>query len=1153
MKRFFTSEREVVNDAVAMEINPIELREKAIKLGEQAAKETDTGKKNELLMAKQAIDNLVDIHAVGKDVLIEPETYIRDIKANENLTEGEKVFFINKINEFVKDNDFRSRQAEAVVDDVKLLEDKIRSVDEDMTLSKEIREAKKKPIIEEAERLKKRLEDIYKQPLITVKDAAKEKTVEPTGEAEKAKEAAPVRELLSEAEANELRTLEEIVVEKQTPEQQQRITELKAKKAQAEVLKTITDEKAKETEEAKAPEVLKEAGPETPEAAVKPLTPEEDAKRTGTEAQAPGGEKASGVEQETQAGLRVRQPEKDGMVSESGEKIVPPEPPKEGALPTEGGPPSFEKERQLVKRIKDGDFVSPETKELIKEGKYLPKSIKATKEQAENLIKEVGYDQAENLIRDQKDVPLDVREAVGAELITYYDRIGTEAAKEGKVKEAQEAFDKSASMIDFMGVESTETGRGLRFLREVFSKQSPEGMKNTIRRDLGKAGIELTPEDIKFIDDLISNINKLPDDSIQRTHATIALLNWVAKKRGIKKGDIGWSLWYASILSGYSTQEVNILSNMQNIGAELLAIGMYSPRALPFALRGIAKGFGQYTPEFANTMKTGIEKIKGEKIEAENVLELIDFSGGKWNPLNYYKYVRRFMAAIDVLGWGTAKEMKAFATAYTLAKNQGFTGKKLTAEVEWVLENSDKKMAQYKSQATSEGLSGRMFSLRVNELMEQGRDKDFERDNQSFAGEATFNFDPKGVIGTFVKNIKRQTDDTKILKFIVPFTRIVGSVTNMSIDYTPYGFKRAWKGYTAEADYNRKVNQDEYRRRMAKATLGTLIMGGTYALAKSLEDDDKPWFDIVGGGTGDFRKDQELMASGWKKHSLKIGDRYYSYQYTPLAIGLSIVGNMRDAEKYRKMEEKELLTRLTMATFLASKTVTEMSFLNGMFQFMEAWNQRDPEKTASYFKRFAANTATSVIPNLVKQIDKLFDPTVYDANTLTEYMLKNIPIARGALLPKINVLGEDVGTDEGISDRLLFNLTSKQKADPVWQFIVKNKAWVSVPSKSMTVWDNKLKAERQIEPDEYYGYIKESGKRIKQRIKNELLNISAQEIMRERPDWVDRSIPEIVSGIASEERLAVKNEMFPVLEQDIPDLDQYERESLKKIEKAKKF
>ena len=118
----------------------------------------------------------------------------------------------------------------------------------------------------------------------------------------------------------------------------------------------------------------------------------------------------------------------------------------------------------------------------------------------------------------------------------------------------------------------------------------------------------------------------------------------------------------------------------------------------------------------------------------------------------------------------------------------------------------------------------------------------------------------------------------------------------------------------------------EKRMEITRITAGALAYTVLYQLASNNV------IDITGQGAEDKSKRDFMEKQGWKPNSIKIGDRYYSYQnIQPFNVGLGIVGNYLDGIKYNsKPKDNELewyqKWSKTLAGFVA--TTTDQSFLS---------------------------------------------------------------------------------------------------------------------------------------------------------------------------------------------------------------------------------
>lgn len=447
------------------------------------------------------------------------------------------------------------------------------------------------------------------------------------------------------------------------------------------------------------------------------------------------------------------------------------------------------------------------------------------------------------------------------------------------------------------------------------------------------------------------------------------------------------------------------------------------------------------------------------------------------------------MDAADIFAFHGIREMRAYEMAAMEARKQGKENpdQKIWASVTEKLFKTKERVIKAKAQAQEEGLKGNDYKRRVMELMDESRPVEMKEDMDNIAARGTFNFDPEGSLG-FVSNQiagiveKVQYKYFKPLKFVVPFTRIVSNVANRYLDWSLVGFYRAGRGQIGtfgSDNYKRKYTQEERAKEFIKATTGTLAMLTLYALSDP-GDDDKPVFEITAEGTGDIKKNYELGNSGWQKYSIRIGKKWYSYMNTPLAIPMSIIGRMRDDEKYngKSLEDTDATTRLGLAVFNNFQFVTDMTFLRGLGDFMGSFSNDNPNAAVSYFEKLTKTTVKGfVVPNLysqsAKELQRIYSVPMKEAKGLYEAIIRDVPIANDGLNNMIDAFGDPIVTD---TDRL----TSDVKTDLAWNIVIKNNAWIGrVMKNSLVVYDPKTEQERGVTDKEYYKFSKIRGKLIK--------------------------------------------------------------------------
>lgn len=584
---------------------------------------------------------------------------------------------------------------------------------------------------------------------------------------------------------------------------------------------------------------------------------------------------------------------------------------------------------------------------------------------------------------------------------------------------------------------------------------------------------------------------------------TREILSLIAKEEGIKTGDIFWSVWYASVLSGYETQILNIVSNSMNIAMEGVvsliekSLLQKDPLAIGSSVAGLANGMKKGWMEFEDVLSKGYspERLRS-KLEIKDTLENVDFWGGKLNPLTYYKYVGRFMSAVDTGAYMAAKGARKQEAAREIARLEGLSGQHLARKVSDLLNDTEQVQNDATTQATreveeiatrgfepiSQRTKSRMIKARTNEIIESKTDDKVIEEANKFAEFVTYNYDPQGILGWAANGLSKAGEKFKPFKLVVPFTRIVANVLNQQLDYFPLtGYARAFgvnpSHWSQGLVSTESKSAREKRRQLIKATMGTLLMTGLYMMAAAYEDDDDPYFDITGKGPSDFNKKNQLMSTGWKPYHIKIGNTWINYQYTPFGFALSWVGNWRDNEKYKELSQKDATTKLAFAVQSSASGIMDMSFLTGLSGLMSGLSSAsNPENISDRLIKSAGTTATSLIPNIFKQADKLYDPTVYDSKTVSAAILKDIPILRrySGLNPKINSFGQPV---EKMGNRFF----TIEKPDPIWDFMAKHRIFAPGMSQDVTMPDGTLMTDDQV-----YEYAKISGQLAYERIKENM-------------------------------------------------------------------
>lgn len=584
-----------------------------------------------------------------------------------------------------------------------------------------------------------------------------------------------------------------------------------------------------------------------------------------------------------------------------------------------------------------------------------------------------------------------------------------------------------------------------------------------------------------------NRIEQLPPDSIQRREAAIRLHDRILRMKGFEWWELPMDFWYANILSGFTTHARNVLGNSVNLGAEAAVMMARNPTAIPQIIEALGRALPKSAREAWNVLRTGRDTAGREhasKFDSPGVLERVS------NPvasrlLLPWKMVGRTLKAEDLAAFYPLQEMRAAVLARQEAAKSGVPLWKRNQAAGEVLGWTAKARKAAETQARGEGLAAgsQLFKRRVSEILENQRNPVLMRNARDFAFDGTFNNDPYGIIGAVADGIRAASMRQPAIKFVVPFTRIVANVTNSMLNWTPVGYWRAGRGaglklLVGKADHTGRMFGREVTDPLAvgdelvRATVGTAALMGIAAAAGATVFDRNPQFSVTGSGPRDPEQKRFLRDAGWMPYAVKLGNRYVSYQNTPAAIGLGIVGAYLDAVRYRNLDEQDALNRAAFALGSSANVVLQSSFLSGLMSLFNQASEGTTHPVKGVPATVARTAASFAVPNALRQVDQVFDPTRYSADDVRGMLLAQVPFARRNGQADLNVFGEPV------SAPLSTTFTTAVKGDALTRTLAGRRLFPSVP------------AESNLTADEHYAVMKVRGPLLRAALTAEIGAIS---------------------------------------------------------------
>lgn len=184
---------------------------------------------------------------------------------------------------------------------------------------------------------------------------------------------------------------------------------------------------------------------------------------------------------------------------------------------------------------------------------------------------------------------------------------------------------------------------------------------------------------------------------------------------------------------------------------------------------------------------------------------------------------------------------------------------------------------------------------------------------------------------------------------------------------------------------------------------------------------------------------------------------------------MAAIGNYFDARRYRELDNQDAWNRVAYAFKTMGKVILEQSFLDGIARIVGTLDRDNVNAGKELAQSIGRTAGNFVIPNAVRQVDRFFDPTVYDAPTTESALINSVPYARRLNRPALNVWGEPVRNE--LSKRF----ASQPTDDALLTMLARRGLWISAPSRTQTEHLNG----QPMTPDEFYEFTRQRGQALK--------------------------------------------------------------------------
>lgn len=622
-----------------------------------------------------------------------------------------------------------------------------------------------------------------------------------------------------------------------------------------------------------------------------------------------------------------------------------------------------------------------------------------TMAETEALASDLGMT-ADDLLARRKGQAFNAEEALqarrilaksGNELVNLARRLKDAGADPGSETLAafRKALVRHAAIQEQVSGATAEAGRALAQFR--ITAQSRE-IPGRVLEGLVNAGGG--PNRLKEAADAIITLERDP----------ASLNKFVEKASKPKFSDKLVEIWYNYLLSGPQTHMVNVLSNTMTSLAQLPEYAVAS------AVGSMRRAFNREAVDRIPVSEVGARAIGLMQGTREGMREFARaFRTGE--PLDFVtKVENQGQKAIS----GLKGEVLRIPTRLLTAEDELFKSMARRMELSGLAAR----------QARKEGLKGQEARDRIAELVGNPTD-DMMLSALDYGRYVTF----QRPLGEVASKVSAMTNAAPILKAVLPFVRTPTNLFKFAVERSPIApLLREWRQDFAAGGARRDL---AVARSMIGSGMGALV---AEAAANGL---------ITGSAPPDDNRRRLMMADGWQPYSIKIGDRYYSYQrLDPFALTIGAAADMATLGDGMTENQKSEGAALVVASIVGN--LSNKTWLSGVSDVLAALD--DPQRFGdSFIKRFAGSAA---VPTGVAQVARTIDPTMREAPDAMTTIRSRIPGLSDDLLPKRDVWGRPIEKEGGLGPDIMSPIwTSTDKGDPATHEALRVGATISPPSK----------------------------------------------------------------------------------------------------------
>lgn len=598
----------------------------------------------------------------------------------------------------------------------------------------------------------------------------------------------------------------------------------------------------------------------------------------------------------------------------------------------------------------------------------------------------------------------------------------------------------------------------------------------------------------KTLFNVAEKASKLDKNSQEYLDLEVELSDKLTRTMGVKLGDLFSQVWFNSVLSGLGTQAINVVgtqSNMITYVVPFMIDNLFNPSGLKrmFSIKNFHEAAQQASRDFQaewggrKTFRSGGEKLIVRPDALKTISEMADdtFGGKLLKTLALLRYAAYSLSASDAFNRRLMYEMVIHARYDIHANVTPERMAEITSEAEQYVDLG----GSYKS----EGEKKRRVATRIYETLRAEVPPKVLVEANRLAAVSTYTQKPEGTMGYVSDALQGLGRNLKIAGYdwfrygVVPFTNIIGNVTNSSVGLAGYDVVRGIAGGSlADLRFNKEalnavkkgdvlsvmqlfeqvdgkgLTSSERRVRAIRGVVGatTATLIGLKAIQDAEDDVEDPLFEFTAMGPKDAGKRAQWRQAGGEPYTVRInGGPPVKFTDGPWAVPFMVVGRLSDEARYERKKDRNLSENMVFLIATAAHAVSQSGYINSLVDFGGLFTGEEWSTDASVTSVALRPAQGLVVPaGLMRDLDTLLDSHMYSNKdrSMLAYILSGVPgVDRVATRPMINVFGEPM--EVPLEGRIpgVRRLISIKDTEPEFTWMAENDIWVGKLTKDILV------------------------------------------------------------------------------------------------------